>query len=167
MDVSHQKQQNKDNVMEYINQSIHQWLWVHHVRGTLGHSPMQHYANELRGNSGSLIQPCHYLLLFSINSSLSPSHVLHLIRKCFTSFTSPLSHSVHFLSYLFKPLHLPTSICSSAVPPPLSFVNILLIFLLTPTYLASNPPLTSSFSIHSFGRYSNSSNCHFPPCTIL
>ena len=39
--------------------------------------------------------------------SLSPFHALHLNRKCFTSSTSPLSHSVHFLSSLFKPLHLP------------------------------------------------------------
>ena len=58
-----------------------------------------------------LIQSCHYLLLFSINSSLSPSHALHLIRKCFKSSTSPLSHFVHFLSSLLKPLHLPTSTC--------------------------------------------------------
>ena len=46
-----------------------------------------------------LIQSCHYLH-FSINSYLTPLHALHLIRKCFTSSISPLSHSVHFLSSL-------------------------------------------------------------------
>ena len=64
-----------------------------------------------------LIQSCHYLL--HLLHQLLPLSIpcLHLIRKCFTSSTSPLSHSVHFLSSLFKPLHLPTSTCNSAVPP--------------------------------------------------
>ena len=38
-----------------------------------------------------------------------------------------------------------------------SFVSVLLIFfLLTPTHLASNPPLTSSFNTHNFCHSSNS-----------
>ena len=109
--------------------------------------------------------PVTTFFIFSFNSSLSPFHVLHLIRKCFTSSISPLSHSVHFSS-VFKPVHLPTSTCSSAAPPPpLSFFSILLIFfLLTPTYLASNPPLTSSFNTHSFGCSSNSSTHSVVTC---
>ena len=92
--------------------------------------------------------------IFSSISSLSPFHALHPIRKCFTSSTSPLLHSVHFFS-LFKPLYLPTSTC---ICTPLRFVSILLVFfLLTPTHLALNSPLTSSgiIIIHNNNNHNN------------
>ena len=106
-----------------------------------------------------LIQSCHYLLHFLHQLlPLSVQCLTYLIRKCFTSSTSPLSHSVHFLSPLFKPLHLPTSTCSCAVPPLASSVFFSSSFsYITPTFIASNSLLTSSFNTPSFGRFSNSS----------
>ena len=73
----------------------------------------------------------HYLFHFLHHLIPLSVHALHHIRKCFTSSTSSLSHSVHFLSFLFKPLCLPTSIRSTALlyppPPPPRFVSILLL----------------------------------------
>ena len=104
-----------------------------------------------------LHQPATRLFILSISSFLSLSHASHIIEKCFTSSTSLLSHSTHFLSFLLKPLHPPISTCSSAVPL-LSFISTLLIFfLLIPTHLVLNPLPTSSFSTHSFGQSVNSS----------
>ena len=120
-----------------------------------------------------LIQSCHYLLHLLHQLIPLSVHALHLIRKCFTSSTSPLLHFVHFLSSLFKPLHL--QLCCTH----LSFISILLIFFLlmiTPTLLASNPPLTSYFNTHSLAGSAtplptswslpsthNSSACTSPP----
>ena len=91
-----------------------------------------------------LIKSCHYLLHFL--------YQLHAIRKCFTSSTSSPSHSVHFLSSLFKPLYLPTSMHLQFCCTLLGFVTILLIFFLTPIYIILYTHLISSFNTHSSGR---------------
>ena len=106
--------------------------------------------------SSTSSNPVPIFFIFSINSSLSPFHALHLIRKCFTSSTSPLSHYVHFLSSLFKPLISPPP-PATLLYPPLAVSILQIFFLLTHTNLASNPPLTSSFNTHSFGCSTNSS----------
>ena len=70
-------------------------------------------------NSSPLWVP---LTLFII--SLSSCHLAHFRRKCFASSTSCPLHSLHFLSSLPSPFHLPVSMRSCAVPP-LSLVTIL------------------------------------------
>ena len=105
-----------------------------------------------------VIQSCHYLLL-SINSSLSMPY----ISSESTSHPPPLhalSHSVHFLSSLLKPLHLLTFTCSSAVPPP-HLASSVFSHLLSPhSYTSSFKPsfINNSFNTHSFDRSTNSSN---------
>ena len=72
--------------------------------------------------SNSPLSGCPRLFL----SVLSYPAILHTYfrRKCFASSTSCPLHSLHFLSSLPSPLHLPVSMRSCAVPP-LSLVTIL------------------------------------------
>ena len=91
-------------------------LTVHNVSTPLAMDSFLHAKSRIRAtflSSSTSSNPVITFFIFSINSCLSQFNALHLIRRCFISSTSPLSHSVHFLSSLFKPLHLPTSTCSS------------------------------------------------------
>ena len=123
-----------------MNFAVH----VHNFSTPLAMDSFLHAKSKIHAaflSSSTSSNPVTTFFTFSINSSLSPSHALHLIRKCFTSSTSPLLHSVHFLSSLLKPLHLPPPPARSYAvppPPPPSFISILLIFfLLTPRHTFS------------------------------
>ena len=107
--------------------------------------------SRIRASSSTSSNPVTTFFIFSINSSLSPFHALHPPPlRCHILYTSSPPSSN--LSISPPPLQL------CCTPPPLSFINNLLIFFLfTPTHLALNPTLTSSFNTHSFGCSSNSS----------
>ena len=61
--------------------------------------------------------PFTLLLIKFSNLFLSFTAYAHLITKCSVFSTSPFLHSLHTLSSLLKPCHLPISIPNSAVPP--------------------------------------------------
>ena len=88
------------------------------------HAPSKIIANfpSSSAASNSPLSGCPRLFL----SVLSYPAILHTYfrRKCFASSTSCPLHSLHFLSSLPSPLHLPVSMRSCAVPP-LSLVTIL------------------------------------------
>ena len=95
-------------------------LAVHNFSTPLAMDSFLHAKSRIHAtflSSFTSSNPVTTFFIFSINSCLSLFNALHLIRSCFTSSTSPLSHSVHFLSSLFKPLHLLLYIlCHSLLP---------------------------------------------------
>ena len=105
-------------------------LTVHNFSTPLAMDSFLHVSQESMPHSSLPVYVPHSIL--SLPSSFSPSPPRSSRSlQCFTSSTSPLLHYyVHFLSPsgLFKPLHLPSYTCSSAVTP-LTFVSILLNFL--------------------------------------
>ena len=115
------------------------------------HAPSKIIANFSSSSAASNSPPLWVPLTLSISSSLSSCHLAHFRRKCFASSTSCPLHSLHFLSSLPSPFHLPVSMRSCAVPP-LSLVTILLTSLLSICALLPLQSLsTIILSTSSFG----------------
>ena len=94
-------------------------LGVHNFSTPLAMDSFMHAKSRIHAtflSSYTSSNPVTTFFIFSINSSLSPFHALHLIKKCFTSSISPLSHYVHFLSSVFKPVHLPPPLAALLHP---------------------------------------------------
>ena len=124
------------------------------------HAPSKIIANFSSSAAASNSPPLWVPLPLSISSSLSSCHLAHFKRKCFASSTSCPLPSLHFLSSLPSPFHLPVSMHSCAVAP-LSLVTILLTSLLSICALLPLQSLYISFirihHVHHVPRHTGAS----------